>query len=138
MPKKTILSAALATGVATGAQAEITTTPDSLDIIAIAEESLSGDVLITLDDDDDALITGVPQTETDEEVRIEYAQTYYGGSPREKISSGASRGNNITLDNGIKKPKGITLDNGIKKGASVKIDGPKRKKRGGGGRKKRR
>ena len=83
-----------------------------------------------MDDDADALITGLPEADMDDEMRIDYAQTYWGGSP-DAIGSGNRSKGNITLDNGIKKPKGITLDNGLKRGNRLKPAGKGRKLRGG-------
>ena len=134
MAKKKLLSAALAGGLAaTGADAvdvKSVTSDSEIDIITVAEEDFSGDILITLDDDWDALITGTPEADVDDEMRIDYAQTFWGGTP-DSISGGKRPRGNITLDNGIRKPKGITLDNGLKRGNRLKPKGNSRKLRGG-------
>ncbi|MEM7188758.1 MAG: hypothetical protein AAF439_04030 [Pseudomonadota bacterium] len=131
MSKKSLVGAAVITGLAvTGADAldRIEDVADPFaesDLIIVALPADTGDLLLDLDaavHDDGA------------DVGIEYAQTYYGGSPNDSVNGikGAQRkGGNITLDNGIKKPNAITLDNGIKKGGKVKMPrrgGKKRRK----------
>ncbi|MEM7058869.1 MAG: hypothetical protein AAF557_14865 [Pseudomonadota bacterium] len=140
MPRKPIITAAVAASLATSANASIETTAEKLD---------DGDIIATGTVADDILIHEISDTElgdligpweppmdltnaADDDAQL-LAQTYYGGSAADTIYAGGDsvRGNTlpgikkpgqgITLDNGIKKPgKGITLDNGIKKPAKLR------------------
>ena len=155
MPKKPLLSAALATGVVvSGAQADLPgdTNPsagDSPDIIGTAlsgpvgGDRFSGNLIITLDEEIDGadLVHGLPDTVhagDDWDIGIDYAQTLYGGGDaRDGISSGRTGRGNITLDNGIKRNGNITLDNGLKGQGKVRVGKPQAGNRIGRPRKQR-
>lgn len=143
MSRKSILTAALATGVAiSGAHGHQPAGPAG-DVVATdptdAERQAwaANDLLIFTAGEGD-LIAGTPDVivaPDDWGIGIEFAQTCCGNS-RDRITSGGRTGN-ITLDNGIKRGNNITLDNGIKKGGKVKLNSRKSGNRTKGNRKKR-
>jgi len=123
MPRKPIITAALAASMATSASAATARSAEKLDdgdIIAV--ETVADDILIHDAGDVDLgdLIDpwNPPHLEnSDPEIEIYLAQTIYGGGAGDGITSPGDVPGLKT-----KKPgKGITLDNGIKKPGALKL-----------------
>ena len=127
MPRKPIITAAIAASLATtaNATAERPVELDEGDIIATT--SVADDVLIhevSEDELGDLIGPWEPPHDLTNAADYDYdylAQTVYAGPGEDGVFRAPNArikkpGKGITLDNGIKKPgKGITLDNGIKK-----------------------
>ena len=135
MSKKKIISAALATGLATSGveaaqidHADFAATDDIIvdaaDQIFIYENDPDSDVIKEVDAEFTDVLIGHDPVATgsgDETDWFILAQTYYGGSGEDNLAL-PRKGGNITLDNGIKKGGNITLDNGIKRPGAVKLE----------------
>lgn len=125
MSKAKILSAAVLAGMTSTAAQAAQSADDHL--IAVAPGP-ADEMLITHEFERDGDIPVAPSAVhvgDDLEIRIDYAQTYWGGE-----SSDAVQG--VTNPGKKQKPnKGITLDNGIKKKGKVKPQqaGAKKKKK---------
>jgi len=128
MPRKPIITAALAASMATSANAATDRSAEKLDdgdIVAV--ETIADDILIhdATDIDLSDLIDpwNPPHLEnSDPEIEIYLAQTIYGGGASDGITSPGD----IPLNRGgkLKKPsQGITLDNGIKKPGKLRTQG---------------
>lgn len=119
MSRAKIISAALVAGIAaTGAQAAqssddhlIATAPGPSDDMLIGQDfehdfEMNGDILLP---------SSAVHPDDDPEVRIDYAQTYWGGE-----SNDAVQGVTGTAKPKKKQNQSITLDNGIKKKGKLK------------------
>lgn len=138
MPRKPLITAALATGVAiTGAQArddvaaEITD-DHATDIVEFLPDVAVDDDMTRLfldygagDDapDGDVLVpAAIDLDPLDDEIGIEFAQTWGGGSGNDGIV-GAPRRGGVSPDKRLPPGNGITLDNGLKRGGRITTDG---------------
>lgn len=124
MSRAKVISAALLAGIAAGGANAALVSED--DLIATAPDP-ADDLLVSHDFDVDGDIQVAPaaiHAGDDWDIRIDYAQTYWGGESNDAVQ-GATRSNK-------KKPnQGITLDNGIKKKNKLKPQqaGVKKKKK---------
>lgn len=126
MSKAKILSATLVAGLTASSALGANTSDD--DLIAVAPGS-ADDALITQDFEMHGDIPVAPAAvhpADDHEIRIDYAQTYWGGESNDAVQGVTGNGKSKK-----KKNQAITLDNGIKKKGKLKTQqgGLKKKKK---------
>lgn len=127
MPRKPIITAAIAASLATSANADLRPSDEFDDGDIVAAETVADTILIHDASDSELgdLIGGwePPESLTNHtDYDIDYlAQTVYAGPGDDGVSNRLRQGGK---DLKIQKPgKGITLDNGIKKPGKLRLEG---------------